>query len=147
MSFQNNPDIIQWHLHLKSPPHKVHELIATDQGRAKFWAESAVEVEGQINFRFPDGQTWQGQVIENQPPNRFVVEYFGGSLTTFELAGDGAGGTDLVLTDAGVPEADRTEVTAGWVSVLMALKAAVDFSVDLRNHDLVRTWEQGFVDN
>ncbi len=39
----------------------------------------------------------------------------------------------------GVPEEDRTEVIAGWVSVLMALKAAVDFSVDLRNHDPVRT--------
>ena len=52
-----------------------------------------------------------------------------------------------MLTDAGVPAADRVEVTAGWVSVLMALKAAVDFSVDLRNHDPLRTWDQGFVEN
>lgn len=36
---------------------------------------------------------------------------------------------------------------AGWVSVLLALKAAVDFSVDLRNHDPGRTWDQGYADN
>jgi hypothetical protein len=33
------------------------------------------------------------------------------------------------------------------VSVLLALKAAVDFSVDLRNHDAGRTWCSGYVDN
>jgi hypothetical protein len=29
----------------------------------------------------------------------------------------------------------------------MALKAAADFGVDLRNHDRQRTWEQGYVEN
>jgi hypothetical protein len=29
----------------------------------------------------------------------------------------------------------------------MALKAAADFSADLRNHDPSRTWERGFADN
>jgi len=38
-------------------------------------------------------------------------------------------------------------VLAGWVSVLMALKAAVDHGVDLRNHDPQRTWDQGYADN
>ena len=69
------------------------------------------------------------------------------SVTTFELADDGRGGTDLTLTDAGVSAEDRTEVIAGWISVLLALKAAVDFDIDLRNHDLNRTWDQGFVEN
>ncbi|HEX6386857.1 MAG TPA: SRPBCC domain-containing protein, partial [Anaerolineae bacterium] len=96
---------------------------------------------------FPDGQRWSGRILEQQPPRRFVVEYFGGSMTTFELADDGAGGTDLTLSDAGVPAADRAEVTAGWVSVLLALKAAVDFGVDLRNHDPRRTWDTGYADN
>lgn len=86
-------------------------------------------------------------MIENAPPYRFAVEYLGGSIATFELAEDGAGGTDLALTDAGVPEKDRIETIAGWLSVLLALKAAVDFSIDLRNHDPRRTWDQGFVDN
>jgi hypothetical protein len=122
-------------------------MFATDDGRAKFWAESAVELNGAIEFRFPDGQTWRGEILDEHPAYRFSVRYFGGSRTTVELAEDGAGGTDLTLTDAGVPAEDRTEVIAGWVSVLVALKAAVDFGVDLRNHDPARTWQQGFVDN
>jgi len=80
-------------------------------------------------------------------PRKFGVEYFGGSRATFTLDDDGVGGTDLTLTDEGVPPEDRCEVIAGWVSVLLALKAAVDFSVDLRNHGPARTWEQGFADN
>ena len=55
--------------------------------------------------------------------------------------------TDLTLTDEGVPQADRTEVIAGWVSVLLALKASVDFDVDLRSHGRKRTWDEGFVEN
>ena len=34
----------------------------------------------------------------------------------------------------------------GVVSVLLALKAAADFSVDLRNRDPGRRWEDGYVD-
>jgi hypothetical protein len=60
---------------------------------------------------------------------------------------DGAGGTDLTLVDVGVPAADRAEVVAGWVSVLLALKATVDFGVDLRNHDPQRTWDTGYAEN
>jgi hypothetical protein len=42
---------------------------------------------------------------------------------------------------------DDAETQAGWVSVLLALKGAVDYGVDLRNHDNSRTWRKGFVDN
>jgi hypothetical protein len=66
---------------------------------------------------------------------------------TFECAENGAGGTDLILTDAGVPEAWRCETAAGWVSVLLTLKAALDFQVDLRNHDATRTLDQAYRDN
>jgi hypothetical protein len=38
-------------------------------------------------------------------------------------------------------------VNAGWVSVLLGLKAAADHGVDLRNHDAARTWSQGYCDN
>ena len=60
---------------------------------------------------------------------------------------DGPGGTDLKLTDSGIPPADRTEVIAGWVSVLIALKGAADFDIDLRCHDPARSWEAGYADN
>ncbi|MFX0113769.1 MAG: SRPBCC domain-containing protein [Candidatus Hodarchaeota archaeon] len=147
MSFQTNPDVIKWQIHLLSPPQVVHQALATSNGRAKFWAESAPEINGRIHFTFPNGLAWQGKIIENHPPHRFAVEYFGGSIATFELYENGKGGTDLILTDLGVPPEDRCEVIAGWVSVLLALKAAIDFDVDLRNHDPERTWNQGYADN
>lgn len=146
-AFQPEPGVIRWRLHLRASPEQVYALLATAAGRARFWAESAAEHDGAIDFVFPGGQTWRGRILAQQPPDRFSVEYYGGSRATFDLAADGAGGTDLTLTDAGVPEADRAEVTAGWVSVLLALKAAADFSVDLRNHDPARAWDAGFVDN
>jgi hypothetical protein len=46
-----------------------------------------------------------------------------------------------------VPDEWHAEVNAGWVSVLLALKAAADHGVDLRNHDAARTWSQGYCDN
>ena len=52
-----------------------------------------------------------------------------------------------MLTDQGIPENDRSEVLAGWVSVLMALKASVDFGIDLRNHNPKWTWDEGYVEN
>jgi uncharacterized protein YndB with AHSA1/START domain len=143
MAFQQNPSII-----LAAPPQKVYTMLATDEGRARFWAESAIETSrGVISWRFPNGLSGRSKIIEQRPPLRYVVEYWEGSIVTFELAEDEAGGTDLTLTDAGVPEKYRGEITAGWVSVLMTLKAAVDFSIDLRNHDPRRTWDADFADN
>jgi uncharacterized protein YndB with AHSA1/START domain len=147
LSFQNDPNTILWRLHLSSPPERVYRLLATGEGRARFWAESAEEIDGHIHFIFPGGEKWQGKILEKEPPKRFSVVYFGGSHVTFDLTDDGKGGTDLTLTDSGVHPTDRSEVVAGWVSVLMALKGAADFGVDLRNHDPDRSWKAGYMDN
>lgn len=96
---------------------------------------------------FPNDVTWDGRVLEADPPRRYAVRYYGNSVAVFTLEADGRGGTDLTLTDTGVPSEHRTEVIAGWVSVLMALKAAVDFGVDLRAHDPDRHWESGYAEN
>lgn len=145
MNSESKP--IRWRIHLHSSPQTVYPMLSTREGRERFWAETAAEENGIIHFRFPGGQEWRGEVREARPPERFQVVYYGGSLTTFELHPDGSGGTDLELTDEGVPPQDHCEVLAGWVSVLMALKAAVDHGVDLRNHDPQRTWDQGYADN
>jgi uncharacterized protein YndB with AHSA1/START domain len=147
LPFQPDPNTITWRLHLRAAPQIVYAMLATDAGRARFWAEEAVEHDGAIEFVFPAGQRWRGTILEREPPHRFAVVYYGGSTTTFTLNDDGTGGTDLTLMDVGVPAADRAEVVAGWVSVLLALKAAVDFDVDLRNHDLQRTWDTGYAEN
>lgn len=140
------PDLV-WRLHLASSPDRVYWFLATDEGRAAFWAESAVEGDGTIEFVFPDGTTWEGRILERNEPSRFALRYLGGSLTTFDLRADEAGGTDLTLTDAEITEADIDQTKPGWVSVLLALKATADFGIDLRNHDRARTWDRGYVDN
>lgn len=140
-------DVIRWRLHLAAPPAQLYTLLATDDGRARFWAESAIATDGWIEWRWPGGLSARTRVLEATPPTRFSVEYFGGSRASFDLAEDGIGGTDLTLTDAGVRAEDWSETHAGWVSVLLALKAAADHGVDLRNHDPSRTWEDGYVDN
>ena len=132
---------LRWRIHLASSPEAVYELLSTDEGRAQFWAESAVEHGDAIEFTFPNGMQSRATVLAAEPPSRFAVDYFG-SRTTFELEPDGDGGTDLTLSGEG-----DAEVLAGWVSVLLALKAAADFGVDLRNHDPGRTWWQGYCDN
>jgi hypothetical protein len=147
MTFQSDPSIVRWKLHLKSPPQVVYEKLSTNEGRDSFWAESAREQDGMIHFVFPNQAKGKGRILENKPSERFQGEYYGGSITTFELHPDVSGGTDLTLTDHGVPAEDRTEVIAGWVSVLMALKASVDFGIDLRNHDPRRTWDEGYAEN
>ncbi len=138
---------VSWRVHLASAPAVVYDLIATSAGRRRFWAESAEERDGVVEFRFSNGAVWRGRILDRDPPWRFAVEYFGESHVAFECAGDGAGGTDLTLTETGISPSEWEENHAGWVSVLLALKAAADFGVDLRNHDPKRTWDARFVDN
>lgn len=126
-------------------------MLDSPEGRASFWAESAAEQAGPngdrlIHFRFVSGEELQSLVVEHTHPSRFQLSYFGGSSVTFELDADGAGGTDLTLTEVGAPPNEHEQNRAGWVSVLLALKAAVDFGFDLRNHDSERTWYRGYVD-
>jgi len=147
MTFQDDPDAIRWRLHLRSPIDRVYQALSTGAGRQSFWAESALEQDGVIHFVFPNQATWDGEILEAAPPYRYSVRYYGGSTATFTLEDDGQGGTGLALTDSGVPAEDRIEVIAGWVSVLMALKAAVDFGIDLRLHEPTRNWDQGYVEN
>ncbi len=137
---------IKWKLHLKSSPQKVFEFLSTSDGRKKFWAESAEEKEGYINFSFINGQEYKSEIIKCQPHSLYEIDYFGWVLR-FELADDGSGGTDLTMTNFAVSDDEYLDVYAGWLSVLFALKGAVDFNIDLRNHDKNRTWDNLFVDN
>jgi uncharacterized protein YndB with AHSA1/START domain len=147
LAFQETPGEIHWRLHFNSSPEKVYEALATDEGRSRFWAESAEERDGEVEFRFlNEPKVLKGAVLRKDPPHVFSVEYFA-SKATFTMDPDGAGGTDLSLRAYDVDEQWRMEMAAGWISVLMSMKAAVDFGVDLRNHDPERTWDQGFVDN
>ena len=76
---------IEWRIHFKSKPEKVFDFLNTKKGREKFWSESANEKEGKIEYLFPGRQTWTGTILERIPNKKFVVEYYDGSITSFEL--------------------------------------------------------------
>ncbi len=136
---------VRWRMHFSVSPEAVFQALKSDHGRASFWAESAVEVDGQIDFRFINGCTYQSKVLERSVPSIFSLDYFGGPAR-FELSDDGSGGTDLLLTHEFTPTEDWPEVYAGWLNVLFPLKAWVMHGVDLRNHDPQRSWEHGYAD-
>jgi uncharacterized protein YndB with AHSA1/START domain len=136
---------IRWRLHIPSPPEEVFAALDSDRGRACFWAESAVEVDGHIEFRFISGHSFRSAVQERRPPHVLSIDYFGGPVR-FELTEDGVGGTDLLLIHNGVAPEEWNETHAGWLNVLFPLKAWVAHRVDLRNHDPARSWDQGYAD-
>lgn len=143
---------LRYRLHLRSAPETVFRYLATAAGRASFWAEEAPAVPVEdggvaIAFRFPDGSRLTSKVLSCESPSRFAIAYFDGTQVRFALAPDGAGGTELTLEEEGLTPAAREENAAGWVSVLLALKAVADHGVDLRNHDAARTWRDGYVEN
>jgi uncharacterized protein YndB with AHSA1/START domain len=132
-------------MHIAVPPERVFAALASDEGRAAFWAESAVEARGRIEFRFSNGDAWSSRILASQAPALFAIDY-GGGPARFELSPDGRGGTDLLLTHEGVPLDEWDDVHAGWLNVLFPLKAWLMYGVDLRNHDPGRSWDRGYAD-
>ena len=138
---------VEWKIHLSSPRERVFQYLTTDEGRSRFWAEFTVEERGVIHFVFPNGREYRSVVVEKNYPDTFAIEYFH-SLVIFHLSSHhGEHGTDLLLINKDIPGEEYDQVAAGWVSVLMSLKAAVDFGIDLRNHDAAKCWNQKYVDN
>lgn len=137
---------IRWRLRLASPPDRVFELLSTDYGRAAFWAEYTESRDDRLVFHFPGGEVLETRVLEVSRPHRFALTYFDGTTVRFELR-EARPGTELVLSETGLTAEGLRENRAGWISVLLALKAFADHGVDLRNHDPRRSWSEGYVDN
>jgi len=120
MSFQSESGVIRWKLHFTSSREAVYDALATESGRASYWAESAPEHNDVITFHILGYEPNPGKILKRVKPSLFVLEYFGTNVK-FELRDEGANGTEM--------------------------KAAVDFGVDLRNHSEKRSWNEGYVDN
>jgi len=146
MPFQDQKGVINWKVHFSSPVEKVYEALTTDEGRKQFWAEETNEKNGFIEFTILNYPNYKSKIIEKSAPELFKLEYFETNVT-FKLKKTDDGGTDLILTALTPNDEIKDEMTAGWVSVLMAMKGAVDFGVDLRNHHAERVWENGYLDN
>ncbi len=136
---------INWRMHIPAPPEKVFAALDSDKGRASFWAESAIELDDYIEFRFINGHTCRSKVLERRAPQVLSIDYMGGPAR-FELSADGRGGTDLLLTHDIEETEEWNEVHAGWLNVLFPLKAWLAHGVDLRNHDPHRSWDDGYAD-
>ncbi len=137
---------VTWKTRLSADPEAVYAMLATAEGRGRFWAEDAVERGGVIHFVFSDGTEERSEILERNAPHLFRLRYFN-SPTRFDIMPHEAGGSVLTVHAEDVPEEEHLDVHAGWVSVLMALKAALDFNIDLRNHSKAESWRQGFVEN
>lgn len=136
--------LVRWAIHVKRPPAAVFAALDSAADRARFWAESAEEHDGEIHFVFINGTNHRARVALKQPPDEWAIDYFGGRAT-FRLVPDGDGGTDVWLTHV-VSAEEYAEVSAGWLNVLLPLKAWIQHGIDLRNHDPARSWDHGFVD-
>ncbi len=101
MSFQSDPELIQWRVHCASAPECVFDALATAEGRANFWAVEAEDHDGVIHFVFPSGMELHSRILESARPRRFSIKYFGGSVVVFDLESDGASGTDTTMTETG----------------------------------------------
>ena len=146
MKTSNSNEKIRWKLHLQSPPEIVYYHLTTDEGRMKFWAEKSRERDNKIEFTFSNGQMHTATILSSTSNKSYELEYFD-SRVSFELVRDPFNGTELTMVNHEVPASEFHNHYAGWVSVLLALKGAVDFGVDLRNHDKSMTWDDLFVDN
>ncbi len=126
-----------WKLHFKSGPSDVYRALSTPGGRSRYWAD-APESDGTISFSFPDGSTTQARIEEAAQDRRYRFTWYDDRVLTFNLAPDDDGGTDLTVIGQDGPHLSDD------VSILLRLKAWVDFGVDLRNHDDTRT--TGYLD-
>ncbi len=146
MGFQEQNGVIEWKVHFTSSISKVYGMLTSDEGRKQFWAEETKEANGIVEFHILNYPKYQSKIVAKEEPHLFKLEYFG-TTVTFHLKKTDDGGTDLQLIAETPNEQIKLEMTSGWVSVLMAMKAAVDFGVDLRNHHPDRVWDNGFLDN
>jgi hypothetical protein len=126
-------------------PQRVLAALDSNEGRAALRAESAIERDAAIAFRFTNGFESVAPIIARETASRFVLDCMGG-VARLELAPDGAGGTELLLTHTGIARDEWHEVHAGWLNVLFPLNARLMFGVDLRNHDARRSWDQEYAD-
>ncbi len=135
---------ITWKVKLSQDPAAVFERLATDRGRESFWAERSRETQEGFDLAFPNGQETHVTVLEMIAERYLKVRYFD-APTSFSLEPI-RDGTVLTLR-ATVSDDEYIETHAGWVSVLMTLKAQVEGGVDLRNHAREYSWDEGFADN
>jgi uncharacterized protein YndB with AHSA1/START domain len=144
-------DRIQMSVKLGASRERVWQGLTTPSGITSWWAERA-EIQpadgGLLRLVFPNRRMLDSKVVMCRPLQLMSFVYFGGTRAQFELEALPQGGTAVTVTDRGFSsQEDYAETMAHWTSVLLALKAHLDFGIDMRNHNPSFNWEHGFVDN
>jgi uncharacterized protein YndB with AHSA1/START domain len=138
------PEIV-WRLHLTAAPERVFAAWLSSSDHERFWCErSTVLPDGSFRQHFIDGTVACCAIEEVKEPDYIRLRYFDRRVD-IRLERQSIG-TDLTLIALGVEPDEWNDVHAGWLNVLLPFKAWVDFAVDLRNHDPLRTWAQRYVD-
>lgn len=139
--------IVSWRMRLASPPAQVCELLADEAGRPHVGSSIEIEAGTDLAAILSRGAIVEGAALDREPPYRFTVRDVDGGVTTCDIADDAVGGSELVLTDVGIAGEDRTDVLAAWVAALSAIKATVDFTLDLHARGQLRNWFPGYAEH
>jgi uncharacterized protein YndB with AHSA1/START domain len=137
--------VIVWRLRLAASPERVFAAWLSPGDHERFWCERSEALpDGGFRQHFIDGTVDNCAVEATTTPTHIRFRYF---MTRVDLHLERRGdGTDLTLTASDVPSPEWNDFHAGWLNVLLPFKAWVDFGIDLRNHDPMRTWAQRYVD-
>jgi uncharacterized protein YndB with AHSA1/START domain len=143
-------DIIHVSVKLGADRNRVWQALTTPAGITSWWSERA-EIQpsdgGLLRLVFPNRRTLDSKVVQCRPQEMMSFVYFGGTRAQFDVTSI-ASGTSVSVTDRGFSsQEDYAETLASWTSALLALKAYLDYGVDLRNHNPSYNWEHDFVDN
>ncbi|PWN06026.1 SRPBCC family protein [Rhodohalobacter mucosus] len=136
---------IVYRICLRSPAERAFTLLTTDRGREAFWAERTEQHDSEIIFHFSNAETLRCRILESTPPHRFSLTYFNDSIVTFDIKKLPTE-TMLQMRETHLSPSDEYQNRAGWVSVLLNLKAQADHGIDLRNHNPDYTWLEGYID-
>ena len=132
------PDILH-RISIDAPTERVHELIATTEGIARWWTGRSLDGSAGTGDRFgvyfadadkpavvirvvagpPDQITWRVE----EGPGSWI-----GTLITFSLRPHGADGTTLLFTHAGWAEASEfmSGCSTNWGAYLTSLKTGAE---------------------
>ena len=144
-SESNSTPRIVWRLRLRAAPERVFAAWLSPGDQERFWCERSETLpDGGFQQHFIDGTLACCAIEETKAPEHIRMRYLNSRVDIhLERRGNG---TDLTLIARGVEPHEWNDVHAGWLNVLLPFKAWVDFGVDLRNHDPLRTWAQRYVD-
>jgi uncharacterized protein YndB with AHSA1/START domain len=132
------PDILH-RISIDAPTERVHELIATTDGIARWWTgrspDGSAEIGGHFGVHFGDADQPAAvmQVVADTPdqvtwrvaegPDSWI-----GTLITFTLRPHGDDATTLLFTHAGWPEASEfmSGCSTNWGAYLTSLKTGAE---------------------